>query len=186
MKKFIIPAFICSAILLFSSCKKFAEGEGNDEELITTMKLNFTPVGGGTTQTFTFEDIDGAGGNTPVIDNISLAAGTTYNVSVELWNNAATPPENTTLEVETENEAHRFYYTPSAGSTISVSNLNNDDNGVPLGITSTWTVGTASSGTINVTLRHYPGTPPDKQISDPINSPKSGTDITVDFNYTIL
>lgn len=186
MKKFILPTALLASIVFISSCKKFDEGESNDEEVITTMKLDFTPVGGGATQSFKFEDLDGPGGNVPVIDNISLTAGTTYNVSVELWNNSAVPPENITEEVEEENEAHRFYYTASAGSTITVGNLNNDNNGVPLGTTSTWTVGAASAGTMNVILRHYPGTPPDKQASDPVTSPKSGTDIDVTFNYTIL
>lgn len=183
MKKiFVSIILLTTTIILLNSCKKINEGEGNDEELITTMKLNFTPALGGATQTFTFEDIDGPGGNAPVSDTIRLAANTAYNVSIELWNNSATPPENITTEVEEENEAHRFYYVPSSSSNIVVSNLNNDDNGVPLGTNSVWTVGAASTGNINITLRHYPGTPPDKQVSDPVNSPKSGTDITVSFN----
>jgi hypothetical protein len=83
--------------------------------------------------------------------------------------------------VEEENTAHRFYYEPGAGSNITVSNLDNDDDGMPLGITSTWTTGAAATGSIKVTLRHYPGTPPDKQAVDPVNSPKSGTDVEVTF-----
>ena len=185
MKKLIILTLFSAGLLWMNSCKKIDEGETNDEELITTVKLNFTPAGGGTTQSFKFEDLDGPGGNAPVTDNIVLTAGTTYNVSVELWNNAATPPEDITAEVEQENEAHRFYYIPSAGSNITISNLNNDTNGVPLGTTGTWTTGAASTGTINVVLRHYPGTPPDKQTSDPVTSPKSGTDVDVNFNYTV-
>lgn len=186
MKKLIIPTLFSASILLINSCKKIDEGETNDEELITTVQLNFTPAAGGATQSFKFEDLDGPGGNAPVADAITLTAGTTYNVSVELWNNAATPPEDITAEVQEESDAHRFYYIPSAGSTITVGNLNNDANAVPLGTTSTWTVGAASTGTMNVVLRHYPGTPPDKQTSDPVTSPKSGTDVDVNFNYTIL
>jgi hypothetical protein len=66
-----------------------------------------------------------------------------------------------------------------------VSNLNNDGNGVPLGITSTWTTTAVATGTINVTLRHYPGNPPNKAANDPVNSPKSSTDIEVSFNTRI-
>jgi len=185
MKKILLYISIATLILFLNSCKKFNEGETNDEELITTLKLNFTPVGSSNTQTFVFEDIDGAGGNPPSIDTISLRVGTTYNVSIELWNNAAIPREAITPEVEDENTAHRLYYTPSAGSNITVSNLNNDVNGIALGTTSTWVAGAASSGNINITLRHYPGTPPDKQASDPVNSPKSSTDMTATFNYVI-
>lgn len=177
---------LMAATLIFSSCKKSDGGEGNDEELITTMNLTFTPVGGGTPLTFGFNDADGPGGNAPVQDVIQLNDGVTYDVSVELLNATTTPPEDITEEVAEENTAHRFYYTPSAGSLLTIGNLNNDDNGIPLGITSQWTTGAASSGTITVTLRHYPGTPPDKQLSDPVNSPKSSTDIEVPFSYTIL
>lgn len=174
-----------AATITFSSCKKIDEGEGNDEELITTMKLTFTPIGAGVPVTFTFNDADGPGGNPPTQDVIQLANGVSYDVSVQLLNATVTPPEDITTEVEEENTAHRFYYTASAGSLLTVSNLNDDDNGVPLGITSRWVAGAASTGTMKVTLRHYPGTPPDKQISDPVNSPKSGTDIEVNFSYTI-
>jgi len=43
----------------------------NEEELITTVRLNFMDAGGGTTS-FDFNDPDGDGGNAPVIDTITL------------------------------------------------------------------------------------------------------------------
>ena len=185
MKKYLFGAAFTVAVFLLNSCKKINEGETNDEELITTVQLNFTPAAGGATLSFKFEDLDGPGGNPPVAQPIIISAGTVYNVDVELWNNAANPPEDITVEVEEEAESHRIYYTTSAGSTIVIDNLNNDGNAVPLGTTSTWTVGAASTGTVGIVLRHYPGTPPDKQTADPVNSPKSATDVDVSFNYTI-
>ena len=47
---------------LITSCKKDTVEEPNEEEVITTMKLNFVPVGGGTTLTYQFRDADGPGG----------------------------------------------------------------------------------------------------------------------------
>lgn len=175
-----------AATLIFSSCKKTDAGEGNDEELITTVKLTFTPAAGGTPLVYAYRDADGPGGAAPVQDNIQLAAGTTYNVAIQLLNESITPVEDITPEIVAEADAHRFYFTASAGSTITVSNLNNDPDGVPVGLTSTWTTGAASNGVMAVVLRHYPGTPPDKQVSDPVDSPKSGTDAAVNFTYTIL
>ncbi|RYF88520.1 MAG: hypothetical protein EOO03_08225 [Chitinophagaceae bacterium] len=178
---------IMAAAIAFSSCKKSNGGEGNDEELITTVKLTFTPTSGtGTPVTFSFKDADGNGGNPPTQDIIQLAANTSYNVAIQLLNESIAPAEDITPEIVEEAEAHRFYYTPSAGSLLTVNNLNTDANGVPVGLTSTWAAGAVSSGTIGVTLRHYPGTPPDKQTSDPVNSPKSGTDVVVTFSYNIL
>ena len=177
---------LLTAGILFSSCKKSNGGEGNDEELITTINLVFTPTTGGTPLTFKYKNIDGPGGLAPTQDVIILPAGTTYNLALELLNESVSPVEDITEEIEEEAISHRFYYNLSAASNIAINNLNNDANGVPVGLTSTWTVGAASSGTIGITLRHYPGTPPDKQASDPVNSPKSGTDVDVTFSYIVL
>jgi hypothetical protein len=170
---------------LFTSCKKDAVEETNDEELITTMKLTFVPVGGGSALTYQFKDTDGPGGAAPIQQEIELAPSRAYNVTLQLLNETKTPAEDITLEVAAEANAHRFYYEPAAGSNITVSGLNNDGNGVPLGITSVWTTGANATGKLKVTLRHYAGTPPNKAAADPVNSPKSSTDIEVEFNTRI-
>jgi hypothetical protein len=95
------------------------------------------------------------------------------------------PPDDITLEVEAESDAHRFYYAPTAGSNITITGLNNDPNGVPVGISSVWTTGAAATGKVTVTLRHFPGTPPGKETSDPVDSPKSSTDVEVVFDSKI-
>lgn len=168
--------------LVLTSCKKDKnETETNDEEVITTMKLTFVPVGGGTTLTYQFEDADGPGGLAPVQQDIVLAPSKTYNVSVQLLNVTANPVDDITTEIQAEKDAHRFYYIPAAGSNITVSNLDNDSSGVPVGLTSTWTTTAAATGSIRVVLRHYPGNPPGKATADAVDSPKSGTDIEVNF-----
>ena len=177
-----IAIFIIS--VLFTSCKKDVMEE-NEEEVITTMKLTFVPVGGGANLEFSFDDPDGPGGSVPTQQAIVLAASKTYNVTVQLLNKTASPAEDITDEVEAESDAHRFYYTPSAASNISVAGLNNDAGGIPLGITSVWTTGAATTGKLKVTLRHYPGNPPDKANADAVDSPKSGTDIEVEFDTTV-
>jgi hypothetical protein len=181
--KHLIPIFLILAI--FSSCKKESKPETNDEEVITTMKLTFVPVGGGTTLTYQYDDADGPGGNAPVQDVIALSPSKSYQVSIQLLNKTVNPASDITTEVQAESDAHRFYYEPSAGSNITVSQLDNDANGVPLGVSGTWTTGAASTGTLKVTLRHYPGTPPGKETTDPVNSTKSATDVEVVFNTSI-
>ncbi len=188
MKKYsnyILMAFV--GLLVFStSCKKFEAGENNEEEVITTMNLHFTPQGGGTTLVYSFDDADGPGGNSPSQSEILVDANTTYAVRLELLNKTTNPPDTVTNDVLEEAAAHRFYYTPSGGNTLSITNLDKDENAVPLGITSDWTTGAPSAGTITITLRHYPGTPPDKQTADLVNSPKSSTDLSVVFSTKIL
>lgn len=181
MKRFSI--FIL--ILAFAACRK-EKGESNEEELITTMILTVTPEGAGTPIDFRFEDMDGPGGDPATQDNIVLEPNTTYQVKVTLLNETVSPAVDITGEVEEENVAHRFYYELSAGSNITISDLNNDDDGVTLGTTGVLTTTSSATGVLTVTLRHYPGNPPDKQIPDPVNSPKSSTDITVSFATRVL
>ena len=168
----------------FSSCKK-EKGESNEEEVLTTMVITATPQGGGAPLVFTFDDPDGPGGGDPSQDVIALEANKTYEVALTILNTTVDPAEDITAEIREENIAHRFYFEPSANSHITVSDLDQDDNGMPLGLTSTWTTGAAASGNITITLRHYPGTPPDKQIPDPADSPKSSTDIAVNFTTAV-
>jgi hypothetical protein len=167
-----------------TSCKK-DKVEENEEEVITTMKLTFVPVGGGATLTYQFDDPDGPGGTAPTKDEIVLAPSKTYAVTVQLLNKTVNPAEDITLEVDEEAEAHRFYYLPQAGSNITIAGFDNDANGVPVGISSVWTTGAAATGKVKVTLRHYPATPPNKASNDPVDSPKSSTDIEVEFNTKI-
>lgn len=179
--KFGLLLFGASSLLL-TSCEKDKDDEENEEEVITTMQLTFVPIGGGTTVTYKFDDPDGPGGASPTKDEIILQPNKSYNVGVQLLNKTANPVEDITTEVAAESDAHRFYYEPSSGSNITVSNLNNDGNGVPVAITSTWTTGAAAAGSIKITLRHYAGNPPNKAAGDPVNSSKSATDIEVDFS----
>lgn len=180
--RMVVGIIILSAAI--ASCKK-DKVEENEEEVITTMQLSFVPVGGGTTLTYQYDDADGPGGAAPTKDEILLAPSKTYSVTLLLLNKTATPVADITTEVKAESDAHRFYYEPAAGSNITVTGLDNDGNGVPLGITSQWATGAAATGKIKVTLRHYPAVPPNKLAADLVNSSKSGTDIEVEFNTKI-
>ncbi len=186
MKKYFnYTLLLFAVVLLVSGCKKFEAGEDNEEEVITTMNLYFSPVGGGPAVIYSFDDADGPGGNVPVQSEIVLNPNTSYNVKLELLNKTVSPADSITNEVQEEDLAHRFYYTPSPGTPVSIITQDNDANGAPLGISSLWTTGAPAAGTVTITLRHYPGTPPDKQTEDLVNSPKSSTDISITFTTKI-
>lgn len=173
-------AFLMAGSLLLNACKKDKPTEPNEEEVITTLAVKLTPAGGGATLEYEFDDADGPGGAAPTIDEIILAPSTTYNVSLQVLNRTVTPAEDITEEVEEEADAHRFYYEVSGGANLTISNLDNDANGVPVGINSTWTTGAVSAGKLRITLRHYGSTPPNKLAADPVNSEKSDTDISTE------
>ena len=182
MKKKFINCWliICLLSIGISSCRK-NRGEGNEEEILTTLTITFIPTGGGSALVYSYDDADGPGGANPIQDEIVLTANKNYNVSLTLMNKTTNPDTDITSEIISEPDAHRFYYEPSASSNIMVSNLDNDPDGIPLGISGTWTTTAPASGTMRITLRHYPGNPSNKATADPVNSSKSATDIEVTF-----
>lgn len=166
------------ALMTLGSCEKDDHDHDHDEtELITTVTVNFTEVGTTNTRSFSFRDPDGPGGNAPTaFDAITLQPNRQYTVNMVLLNESVTPAEDKTGEIRSEGNAHQFYFTPGAGSTITVSGLDTDAGGLPLGLRSTWTSAGTGVSTMTVTLKHKPG---NKAAGDPIT--KGETDIEVAF-----
>lgn len=180
-----LSAFTIMALMV-TSCSKDDDTtpEDNDNEVITTVEAHFTDQASGATEVFSIDYPDGYGvGVAPTKEAIVLDAGKIYSVSLLLLDKTKTPVDTTSYEIEEENVDHRFYFQPSPGSSITVSNLNTDDSGVTLGSESTWSTGAAATGTMAITLRHY--AEGGKAESDPVNSTKSSTDIEVVFDTEI-
>ena len=166
-------------LIATSSCKK-DKIDPNEGELITTFKVELTEKITRTKQSFEFKDLDGEGGNAPSkFDEIILAAGKSYECELYLLNESVMPVDNITLEIAAEADDHQFYYTPSVTGLL-ITDLNKDTKGLPLGIKSIWTTGNAASGSVNISLKHKPGT---KAANDPIS--KGDTDISLDFKVKV-
>jgi len=153
-----LMAALMMVTFVATGCKKDDKEPENEEELITTLKLTFTEVGGTATSTVTFKDADGPGGNAPTQnEQIVLSPNKQYNCTVQVLDESKSPAEDITEEVKKEANDHQFYFEP-AGVNITVTGLNTDPNGRPLGVTSRWNCGAASGpGTVKVTLKHKPG-----------------------------
>lgn len=170
MKKSTLLVAALSVLLMFS-CKKETTEE-NAEELITTLKVTLTEQGSGAVSVFQFKDPDGDAGNPPTaFDEIIVKPNTVYTCSLEVLNESVSPAESLNTEISAEATDHQFYLTPAAVN-LTISNLNTDSNGLPLGLTSTWTTGAASTGKIQIILKHKPGS---KASGDPVT--KGETDI---------
>ena len=181
MKKMRILAalLLVSGISIMTSCEK-KDDHHDDEELITTVKVIVTELGTSTIQTFSFKDADGPGGLAPTaFDSIILNSNTTYNVSLEFLNESTSPAEDITKEIKEEGDEHQVYFQPT-GIALSVSNLDSDSKGLPLGLTSTWTAGSAGKGSIRITLKHKPDA---KAAGDPVT--KGETDVELDFGVRL-
>lgn len=178
------PVLLLAATTLFTACDKDDdEGEGNEEEVITTLTMKLTPVGGGSTIQFSYDDPDGPGGASPTISPVTLQANRQYNFEVELLDKTKNPVADITEEVEEEADEHRMYFI--TGNNINISQLNTDGAGLPLGTTGVLATAGAGTSTLRVVLRHYGGNPPNKAANDPVDSPKSSSDADVTFNVTI-
>jgi len=171
-------------LFAFASCNDDDDmGPENPEELITTLTFSLASVDG-QTAVFNFQDLDGDGGDAPTITTENLAANTTYTGIITLLNEAETPIENITEEVAEEDDEHQMFFTVD-GADLAVAYLDQDDNGNPLGLTTTITTGTTGGGTMTVTLRHEPNKSADGVSDGDITNAGGETDIEVEFPITI-
>lgn len=161
--------------LVIAGCKKKDDDEDDEEENITTVKVTLTPVTAGSVQTYTWKDVDGPGGNAPVIEQITLLPNIPYTCVLQFLDESKTPAEDITTEIAAEANDHQVYF-QTTGVLVNVTNLNNDGSGLPLGITSLWSNTGVSNGNIKITLKHKPG---QKAAGDPVT--KGETDVEVTF-----
>lgn len=165
------PMFRCvvslaGAAALLAGCPNVEDPQTpeNDQEVVTTVSLTFTPESGGSPVTVRSADPENDGA--PVIDPITLTAGTTYGLSIAFLNEQAEPAEDLTIEVEEEGEEHQVLVFgdgvegPATGANpdrvVTHAYADEDANGLPIGIANTVVAVTAGTGSLQVMLRHLP------------------------------
>jgi len=168
-----------------------------DEEEITRVALTFTPDNGEDALTATWFDADGEGSGAPTIDNIALAEGVTYTLTMTLTNTLGSTDEDITAEIQEEDGDHMFFFGFTDGIFADPTGNGNVDNrndpvnyndqdggGLPLGLSTTWTAGghTDAAGTFNVVLKHQP----DGQKTATSGSTVGGTDVDITFPLSII
>lgn len=183
-KQLILPAFLVTFAVLISGCGKDPDPV-NEEEVITTLTMTWTPQGSGLPVVFQFRDPDGEGGNAPTVASGPLAANTTYTVSLELLNETKTPAEDITQEVRDEGTEHQFFFATTTGITLSFSYDDTDVNGAPIGLETTMTTGDVASGKLQVTLRHDLDKGAAGVAQGDITNAGGETDVQVEFDLII-
>lgn len=174
-----LVALMLAAPLFATSCKKDKDDPQPDDEneLITTVRYTLTPAGGGTAITVQSKDLDGDGGAAPVVGTLTLAPNTTYTGTISFLDESKTPAEDITAEVSAESQEHLVVYTPNPAGLVTITRTDRDRNNLEVGLTTRLVTTAAATGTLQVKLRHQPGskngteTPgsSDAEVSFPVN-----------------
>lgn len=135
--------------------------DDNENEVITTLELTFTNASG---EDLVFSWADPENTGDPVIDDIELPAGE-YTTTLKFLNELEEPAEDITVEIKDEDDQHQIFFTGDAvegpantgneGAPLLQAYDDEDENGLPVGLTNTFTA-TAGTGDLTVTLRHMP------------------------------
>jgi hypothetical protein len=170
------------------------EDPNEEEEFIDQVVLTFTPTSGGDAVIVTWSDPDGEGAQDGAPDGpINLSADTEYDLAITLANTVES--EDKTGEILEEDDEHQFFFSFTAdifSNPAGDGNIDNgadpvnyndeDDNGLPVGLSTKWTTSsaTASTGEFRVVLKHQPG-----QKSATSDASTGGTDIDIPFEINI-
>jgi hypothetical protein len=170
----LLPRLAVAGALVLPGCIDDGPGSDNESEVITTVRLTFTPPGGGAPVVAAFTDPDGDGGVSGMADPIALGLGITFDLGIELLDELQDPVQDITAEVKEEAEEHQVFVTGTAvegPATVAnpiapvlhsygdvESNYGDDavDDDLPVGLANTITARVAGTGTFVVTLRHLP------------------------------
>ena len=185
--KYMTMALFAAAAI--TGCKKdeddpVAPPPINEEELITTLRLHFHSANNVEHFHFEFSDLDGDGGNAPVIEADTLSSDSVYSVEIEVLDESGGSVDDITAEILAEDEEHQFFF-PVSGANATVTYNDADADGNPVGLSTTWTVGAVSSGNVIVTLRHEPNKGAAGVSSGDITNAGGETDIEITFPVVI-
>lgn len=166
MTRLLASSFAAATALALAGCPNVEDPDQdvNPEEVITTVKLTFTPDGGGEALAFSFADPEGDG--SPVIDDVVLDNGTAYTMAVAFLNELENPAEDITAEVDEESDEHQVFVYGSgvsgpatgdnATALVTHAYADTDANDLPVGLSNTITATTAGTAELKVMLRHLP------------------------------
>ncbi|MBT8229195.1 MAG: hypothetical protein KJO50_02980 [Bacteroidia bacterium] len=178
----VIMALFCLSLLM-TSCGKDDPIIPNEEELITTLNYTLTS-NNGNTLTLSFKDLDGDGGDEPVVTGGSLERNQSYTGMLEILNESESPAENITEEIEEEDVDHQFFFqTDITGLTVSYNDQ--DSNGNPVGLNTILTTGETGAGSLTIILKHEPVKEASGVSEGNITNAGGETDISVTFPINV-
>jgi hypothetical protein len=157
MKKY--TWFLVGIIGILSNCGDVENPPSpNEEELITTVRLEFTNKNDVNDKlSFVFSDPDGDGGNPPIqTDTVRLKSSTSYILNISFLDESN--PNNIidiTDEIREEGADHLICLTTVlSGLTLVSQDL--DENNLAIGLVHEVSTGISENGTMTISLKHQP------------------------------
>lgn len=179
------PAFWLSALTLaillsFAfQCNEDREYYEPLNENFTTLIYTLTPQNGGPQAVLTWRDMDGEGGEPPVIVGGNLSAYTTYNGSITLLDETQTPAKNLTPLIRLNERGHRLFFFQDGLNGLRVMNTTTDANGYRNQLITSG----ATSGKLTVVVGYIPRKT--DQILSPIDVSSAGGNIEMTAAFNI-
>lgn len=175
--------FISSAFIIFNGCKKPLPPPCGGEEVITTFTYTLTSANGLSTVLY-FHDLDGDGGELPILQSGSLKANTTYLGTIELLNESCEDAPSIRNEIKAAAATHQLFFNSTIDG-IEVKYEDFDENGDPLGLDNTLTTGKPGIGVLTITLRHQPNKSAEGVNEGIIKNAGGETDIELTFDIEV-
>jgi hypothetical protein len=168
---------LISLILISIGCKRDKDDptdpiDINEEELITSVVLHFNDTESGVQFSSGWRDLDGPGGNSPVIDSIILETNSIYDVTLQFLDESKNPSTDITEEIKNEDQEHLLCFETS-NSLVAIERTDSDGQ-FEVGLLSKWISEKTGDGSISVSLKHQPN------VKDGTCNPGE-TDVEVEF-----
>jgi hypothetical protein len=174
------------AAFIFVSCIHGDNIEPSDDnELITTVKLVFTPQDDDDTTiplAFYWKDTEGDG-VVDRLDPIVLNDNTQYDLQVQLFDETKAPRVDITKSIVEEADVHLFVYKILPASLLKLSIKDRDSKGLALGLRGDVKTGSKGNGKMRVLLKHQP--PVNGQLVKNGQEEPGSTDVDIEFNISI-
>lgn len=183
-----LKLFMLLTLVTAYSCDPDDPEPVNEEEIITTLTYTLTPQGGGTSVVLSFKDLDGDGGNAPIITGGILNNNTVYSAVLQFLNEKKSPVENITNEIEDEGIDHQIFIQASSqtlADAIQFSYVDFDTNGKPIGTKIDLSTVNTATGNMIIILRHKPNKSATNVSNGDITNAGGETDIEVAFPIEI-
>ena len=142
------------AAVLFSQmtgCEDPVTDESNDIQ-ITTLIYHLVPRGTRDTVSLEFQDLDGEGGDDPIVRNRKIDTNTEYFGYIELLDENHPNPEKPHERVDNNRSNYQFFYELSDTSNHDISFLDSDPTGYPVGLTTRFVSGSGNTERLNIRL----------------------------------